>query len=102
MNVKNNLHTARKKAGLTQEELAHAGNISRQAYVSIESGKSVPSTEVALRIARKLHTRVEDLFSLDDGVDNFVEAEILAMPVPFLKAHGCSLFRSVHGCSPVL
>ena len=55
MSVKNNLHTARKKAGLTQEELAHAGNISRQAYVSIESGKSVPSTEVALRIARKLH-----------------------------------------------
>ena len=77
MNVKNNLHTARKKAGLTQEELAHAGNISRQAYVSIESGKSVPSTEVALRIARKLHTRVEDLFSLDDGVEDFVEAEII-------------------------
>ena len=77
MNVKNNLHTARKKAGLTQEELAHAGNISRQAYVSIESSKSVPSTEVALRIARKLHARVEDLFSLDDGVDNFVEAEII-------------------------
>ena len=55
MSVKNNLHIARKKSGLTQEELAHAGNISRQAYVSIESGKSVPSTEVALRIARKLH-----------------------------------------------
>ena len=80
MSVKNNLHTARKKAGLTQEELAHAGNISRQAYVSIESGKSVPSTEVALRIARKLHVRVEDLFSLDDGTENFVEAELIGDP----------------------
>ena len=80
MSVKNNLHDARKKAGLTQEELAHAGNISRQAYVSIESGKSVPSTEVALRIARKLHIRVEDLFSLDDGIENLVEAELIGDP----------------------
>ena len=80
MSVKNNLHAARKKAGLTQEEMAHAGNISRQAYVSIESGKSVPSTEVALRIARKLHTRVEDLFSLDDGTENLVEAELIGDP----------------------
>ena len=80
MSVKNNLHAARKKAGLTQEELAHAGNISRQAYVSIESGKSVPSTEVALRIARKLHIRVEDLFSLDDGIENLVEAELIGDP----------------------
>ena len=77
MSVKNNLHAARKKAGLTQEELAHAGNISRQAYVAIESGKSVPSTEVALRIARQLHTRVEDLFALDDGIENLVEAEVM-------------------------
>ena len=77
MSVKNSLHAARKKAGLTQEELAHAANISRQAYVSIESGKSVPSTEVALRIARKLHIRVEDLFSLDEGIENLVEAELI-------------------------
>ena len=80
MSVKNNLHTARKKVGLTQEELAQAGSISRQAYVSIESGKSVPSTEVALRIARKLHTRVEDLFSLDDGTENIIEAELIGDP----------------------
>ena len=80
MSVKNNLHIARKKSGLTQEELAHAGNISRQAYVSIESGKSVPSTEVALRIARKLHASVEDLFSLDDGTENLVEAELVGDP----------------------
>ena len=80
MSVKNNLHTARKKAGLTQEELARASNISRQAYVSIESGKSVPSTEVALRIARKLQIRVEELFSLDDSTENLIEAELIGDP----------------------
>jgi molybdate-binding protein/DNA-binding XRE family transcriptional regulator len=77
MSVKNNLHTARKKAGLTQEELAQSGKISRQAYVAIESGKSVPSTEVALRIARKLNARVEDLFCLDDGTENLIRAELI-------------------------
>jgi putative molybdopterin biosynthesis protein len=77
MNVKNNLHTARKKAGLTQDDLAQAGKISRQAYIAIESGKSVPSTEIALRIARKLHLRVEDLFSLDDGSENVVQVELI-------------------------
>jgi putative molybdopterin biosynthesis protein len=77
MSVKNSLHTARKRAGLTQEELAQSGKISRQAYVAIESGKSVPSTEVALRIARKLHARVEDLFALDDGTENLIRAELV-------------------------
>ena len=80
MSVKNSLHTARKKAGLTQEELAQASKISRQAYVSIESGKSVPSTEVALRIAKKLQIRVEELFSLDDSTENLIEAELIGDP----------------------
>ena len=77
MSVKNSLHTARKKAGLTQDDLAQACKISRQAYMAIESGKSVPSTEIALRIARKLRARVEDLFSLDDGSENFIQAELI-------------------------
>ena len=77
MAVKNSLHAIRKEAGLTQDALAQAINVSRQAYIAIESGKSVPSTEVALRIARKLHARVEDLFCLDDDTQDFVEADLI-------------------------
>ena len=69
MAVKSKIQTIRKDAGLTQTDLADAAGISRQAYTAIESGKSVPSTEIALRLARKLKTTVEDLFWLDDDSD---------------------------------
>ncbi|MCH8815720.1 MAG: helix-turn-helix domain-containing protein, partial [Chloroflexi bacterium] len=46
----NRLRPARLAAGLSQERLARATGISRQAYASIEAGRSVPSTEVALRV----------------------------------------------------
>jgi molybdate-binding protein/DNA-binding XRE family transcriptional regulator len=84
MSVKNNLHDARKKAGLTQDDLAQSIQISRQAYVSIESGKSVPSTEIALRIARKLHAGVEALFCLDDDSENLVQAELIGASSPVI------------------
>jgi putative molybdopterin biosynthesis protein len=79
VNVKNNLREARKKEGLTQNDIAAAAGISRQAYTAIELGKSVPSTEVALRLARKLHTRLEDLFYLDDTTEeNVIKAELVS------------------------
>ena len=80
MSVKNSLHNARKKAGLTQGEIAQLIQISRQAYMAIESGRSVPSTEVALRIAQKLQLKVEDLFCLDEDSDNFIQAELIGEP----------------------
>ena len=65
------------KAGLSQQALAHASGISRQAYASLESGAATPSTEAALRLARALQTRVESLFSLADATPESVEAELL-------------------------
>lgn len=44
--------------------MAEAGGITRQSYGAIESGASVPSTEVALRLARALGRTVEELFRL--------------------------------------
>jgi len=38
--------------------------VSRQAYSAVETGKSVPSAELALRLARSLQQPVEELFSL--------------------------------------
>ncbi len=60
----NSLSRSRRAAGLSQEALARAACISRQAYGAIESGRSVPSTEVALKLALALETTVEALFSL--------------------------------------
>jgi molybdopterin molybdotransferase/putative molybdopterin biosynthesis protein len=77
MAVKSKIQKIRKGAGLTQTDVADAAGISRQAYTAIESGKSVPSTEIALRLARKLKTTVEDLFWLDDDSDKLVQAELI-------------------------
>lgn len=46
--------------------MGRAAGISRQSYAAIESGGAVPSTEVALRLARALGRPVEQLFRLPD------------------------------------
>ncbi len=79
MVVKSLIHQIRKDAGLTQAELAQAAGISRQAYTAIESGKSVPSTEVALRLAQKLQKAVEDIFWLEDSPERVVRAELIGI-----------------------
>ena len=66
MAVKNNLRQIRKSANLTQANVADAVGISRQAYVNIELGKSIPSTWTVLKLASLLQTTVEELFWLDD------------------------------------
>jgi putative transcriptional regulator len=66
MAVKNNLRQIRKSANLTQANVADAVGISRQAYVNIELGKSIPSTWTVLKLASLLQTTVEALFWLDD------------------------------------
>jgi putative molybdopterin biosynthesis protein len=79
MAVKNRIQQLRKTSSLTQSFLAEAAGISRQAYMAIETGKSVPSTEVALRLARLLKTTVEELFWLDDTdiPEKIVQADLI-------------------------
>jgi len=77
MTIKSKILEVRKEAGLTQTELAGAAGISRQAYTAIESGKAVPSTEIALRLARKLKVTVENLFWLEDNKDKIIRAELV-------------------------
>lgn len=52
---------------MTQEELAKAVGVTRQAIHSIEHNKYVPSTVLALKIARCLGKTVNDLFELEEG-----------------------------------
>lgn len=64
--VLNALLAERERRGWSQARMAEAAAITRQSYAAIESGASVPSTEVALRLARALGRNVEALFRLPD------------------------------------
>jgi putative transcriptional regulator len=67
MELKNRIKIARVTHGdLTQQELADRVSCSRQTIHSIESSKFVPSIELALKIARTLGCKVEDLFYLEE------------------------------------
>ena len=63
-NLLNNLEDYRKKASLTQQELSEAAEVSRKSINAIENGIYVPSTVLALKIAKTLKCKVEDLFEL--------------------------------------
>lgn len=60
------LRDARTAAGLTQAELAEIANVSRKTINTVENGVFVPSTVLALALARALACRVEDLFALPE------------------------------------
>ena len=63
----NHLRVERAKRNLTQEALAELVGVSRKTINTIETGRFVPSTIVALRMAHALGVSVEDLFFLEDG-----------------------------------
>lgn len=52
---------------MTQAELADKVQVSRQTINSIEIGKYVPSTQLALKIAVVFNTTVDSLFTLEDS-----------------------------------
>lgn len=54
----------RLEAGLTQMELANLVEVSRKTINTVENGVFVPSTILALRLARCLSVSVEELFRL--------------------------------------
>jgi len=60
----NNLEQYRKSSGLTQQELSVSAEVSRKSINAIENGVYVPSTVLALKIAKTLDCKVEDLFKL--------------------------------------
>jgi putative transcriptional regulator len=63
--MRNSLKVERAKLNITQEELAQAINVSRQTINSIETGKYVPSTILALKLAQYFGTTVEYIFTLE-------------------------------------
>ena len=65
--MKNNIRVARAEVRMTQQQLADAADVSRQTINAIESGKFVPSTVLALKIAQIFDKRVEEIFILEDS-----------------------------------
>ena len=63
-NLNNNLEEIRKSVGMTQLELSERADVSRKSINAIENGVYVPSTVLALKIAKTLGCKVEDLFKL--------------------------------------
>ncbi|MDA8827690.1 helix-turn-helix transcriptional regulator [Luminiphilus sp.] len=63
-NLLNNLEQLRKSADLTQQQLSDSAGVSRKSINAIENGIYVPSTVLALKIAKTLKCTVDDLFQL--------------------------------------
>lgn len=65
--MKNNIRIERAVKNITQAELAEQIGVSRQTINTIESNKYVPSTVLALKIARVFGKPLEEIFILEDG-----------------------------------
>lgn len=64
--MKNRIRVERAELRMTQQQLADAVGVSRQTVNAIETGKFVPSTLLALKIARLFEKPVEAIFQLED------------------------------------
>lgn len=65
--MKNTIKVQRAIKEITQGELARKVSVSRQTINAMESNKYVPSTVLALKIARVFNKQVEELFILEEG-----------------------------------
>jgi putative transcriptional regulator len=63
--MKNNIKVERAIKGITQEELANKVSVSRQTINAMEANKYVPSTVLALKIAKVFNKPVETIFILE-------------------------------------
>ncbi len=63
-NLTNNLRSERERLGWTQAQLAERIGVSRKTINTVENGVFVPSTVLALKLARAFDRPVEALFAL--------------------------------------
>ena len=66
MKLVTHLTDRRKTAGLTQSQLADIVGVSRKTINTVENHVFVPSTVLALKLARALACSVHDLFELPE------------------------------------
>jgi putative molybdopterin biosynthesis protein len=76
--IANNISALRESRNLSVIELASAIGVTRQTVYAMEAGNYVPNTAVALKLARELDVRVEDLFLLgEDSPSNEQQVKLL-------------------------
>ena len=63
--MKNSLKIERAIKNLTQDELAKLIGVSRQTINSIETGRYIPSTVLALKISEVFEKTVNEIFALE-------------------------------------
>lgn len=64
--MRNRIKVERAEKNITQLQLAEAVDVSRQTIVAIEKGRFLPSTPLALKIARYFGKPVESIFILEE------------------------------------
>jgi putative transcriptional regulator len=63
----NSIKVERAKRNITQAQLAESISVSRQTINSIEIGKFIPSTLLALKIAKFFNSTVDEIFKLEEN-----------------------------------
>jgi len=71
--MKNLIKVERARYDLSQQQLADILGITRQSIYAIEHRKFVPSTVLALRMAKLFNLNVEELFKLEESEIGFME-----------------------------
>jgi putative transcriptional regulator len=64
--MKNTIKIERAIAGLTQEDLAKRVGVTRQTINAMELNKYVPSTVLAIRVAKVFNKTVEEIFTIEE------------------------------------
>ena len=64
--LKNTIKIQRAIKDLTQEQLGELAGVTRKTINTVERGKFVPSTILALKLAKILEVSVEELFQIEE------------------------------------
>jgi DNA-binding XRE family transcriptional regulator len=66
MKMKTRIKELRARYDLTQDELAEIVDVSRRTMLYLEKGKYNPSLFLAYKVAKALHSTVEEVFIIEE------------------------------------
>jgi putative transcriptional regulator len=75
LHVRNHIRKARTEKRWSQGQVAQKTGVARQTINAIENSRSVPTLELAMKLAQAFGRPVEELFQLDDAVQRSVRRE---------------------------
>lgn len=93
MNLGNNLFNARKKSGLSQEEVAEKLGVSRQTISKWELGETLPDIQQSKRLSLLYHVSLDNLIDFDLDIQDIQDTidrtnEDVSKKVDWTKAWG--------------